>query len=103
MKFKESDYRVYRILENSNAIGIMIWLGTHDGYKKSELYAAVSNSATMPKKLDDMQDAGLVTLTKDRNSSATRVFLTERGRGISDALCGLEPYFTKEAIADGNQ
>lgn len=97
MKANENSYKVYRVLENSNAIGIMIWLGSHDGAKKSELYSGVSNSATMPKKLNDMVDAGLLTLNKDGNSSATRVYLTEDGNRVSKILQELEPIFRQGA------
>lgn len=81
-----SDYNVFKVLENSKSISIIVYLGTHSRCKKSELYATLSNSVIMPRKLDDLQNAGLIELVPDSRSTATLVQLTDTGREVAALL-----------------
>ena len=76
------------VLENSHSISIMVYLSGHDGCKKSELYRYVCRGALMPRKLDALEEAGLIEQRPE--GRYTRLFITENGMTVGRALYDLD-------------
>lgn len=75
-----------RVLEERHMVSILLFLTGNDGCTKTELYRAVSNNPRMPEKLDALAKAGLLRLETGAGTNATRIFLTESGRLVSECL-----------------
>lgn len=76
------------VLENSHSISIMMYLSGHDGCKKSELYRDVCRGSLMPRKLDALEEAGLIEQRPE--GRYTRLFITESGMKVGRTLHDLD-------------
>lgn len=72
------------VFENTHSIGIMLHLLEHDGCMKGELYDAVCRNSRMARKIDDLEDEGL--LVQENAGRVTFLHLTENGRRVAEML-----------------
>lgn len=72
------------VFENSHSTMIMLFLLEHDGCRKCELYDGVCRNCRMPRKLDDLEDEGL--LVQERIGGVTLLHMTDKGRKVAEAL-----------------
>lgn len=82
--------RCVQVLEEKHAISVMIYLSLHDGCRKSDIYRDVSRNPRMPNKLDMLESNGLIVQEPLGDRNSVRIRLTEVGRIVADALCGIE-------------
>lgn len=76
------------LLENSRSMRILLFIREHEGCRKMELYDAVCGDGRMPKKLDNLEAAGLIV--QRRAGMSTFLSLTDKGRRVADALAEIE-------------
>lgn len=75
-----------RVLEEKHMISILLHLLDNDGCTKTDLYDAVSSNPRMPRKLDALEDSGLVTQTPVPDSRTVRIGLTDLGITVGRSL-----------------
>lgn len=78
-----------KVLENTHSIAIMIYLLENPGCKKTQLYRAISSNSRMPDKLNELEDAGLVTQTCVDGLSVS-LNLTDLGFDVASRLEDVE-------------
>ncbi len=78
-----------KVLENTHSIAIMIFLLENPDCKKTQLYRAISSNSRMPDKLNELEDAGLVTQTCS-DGLCVRLNLTDLGFGVATKLEDVE-------------
>lgn len=72
------------LLESSRSMSILLFIREHEGCRKMELYDAVCGDGRMPKKLDNLEAAGLIA--QKRSGMSTFLSLTDKGRRVADVL-----------------
>lgn len=75
------------VLEGRHVLMTLMYISENEGCTKTQLYAAVSRSGNMPRKLDELESAGLIEQTGYRDSGTVRLSLTDLGRRVSGKLC----------------
>ena len=78
-----------KVLENTHSIAIMIYLLENPDCKKTQLYKAISSNSRMPVKLNELEDAGLVTQTC-ADGLCVRLNLTDLGFDVASRLEDVE-------------
>ncbi|MBQ8178957.1 MAG: winged helix-turn-helix transcriptional regulator [Candidatus Methanomethylophilaceae archaeon] len=80
-----------RILEERHVVGIIMYLHMFGPRSRSEIYKAVSTNPHMPRKLDMLEERGLVKTGDMVEGGRSRpVRLTHLGKIYAEALCSLE-------------
>lgn len=72
------------LLESRQSMRTVLFIREHEGCRKMELYDAVCGDGRMPKKLDNLEAAGLIV--QERVGMSTLLSLTGKGRRVADAL-----------------
>lgn len=72
------------ILESPHAIGILLYVADHDGCRKMDVYNEVSHNSTMSRKIDSLEEAGL--LEQRPMNRGLVIHLTDKGRRVSRLL-----------------
>lgn len=74
------------VLEGRHVLMTLMYISDNEGCTKTQLYAAVSRNGNMPRKLDELESAGLIEQTGYRDSGTVRLSLTDLGRRVSGKL-----------------
>lgn len=74
------------VLEEKHVISVLIYLCTHDGCRKSDLYRDVSRNPRLPEKLDILEYNRLIVQEPIRERNSVRIHLTEEGRRVAESL-----------------
>lgn len=72
------------VLESSRSLTILVYIAEHEGCGKMDLYRDTVRNSSMPRKLDALEDAGLITQTPDDRATVLR--LTDKGRYVAENL-----------------
>lgn len=72
------------VFENTQSMRTVLFIQGHEGCRKMELYDAVCSDGRMPKKLDNLEAAGLIV--QEKVGMTTFLSLTDKGRRVADAL-----------------
>lgn len=79
------------IFERKHMLALMLYLRSRGGSAtRMEIYRDVANNDRMPDKFAILEDAGLITQTKDRFTKAVTLTLTERGSEFAETLAGMD-------------
>lgn len=78
------------LLCDAHNIRTLMFLGEHDGCLKSEIYESISRVASMPRKLETLESAGLISTSRLSSGKATRIYLTDVGRRVVELLKEIE-------------
>lgn len=65
----------------------VLYIGLNPGCRKSDLYHDISHNSSMPKKLDELQKAGVIRIEEDGRGS--RLYLTDKGKEIAKHIDGI--------------
>lgn len=80
--------RSYGVLESSHMIATMLYVADHDGCRKIDVYNDISHNSTMPKKIDMLEDAGLIVQTEVNRGII--ITITDKGRAVAEKLRGIK-------------
>ncbi len=83
-------------LEEKHLISTLVFLMNNGPSRKIDIYAAISNNPRMPKKLDALEEMGLLRQDFDVMSRSTIINLTEKGTRVANMLINVE-----RALNDG--
>lgn len=72
------------LFESPHTIRILLYVAEHDGCRKMDIYENVSHISSMTKKIDALEEAGL--LEQRPLNRGTVLLLTDEGRRVSDLL-----------------
>lgn len=73
-----------RILESSYSTAILLYVAEKGQCKKTDIYDHTAHGATMPRKIDELENAGL--LVQEKGDKMTLVRPTEKGARVAQLL-----------------
>ena len=73
-----------------NAIPILLYIGERGRCTKTDIYREVGRHAKMPKKIDRLEDSGLIKLEPKGDGRTTMVLLTDMGGCVVKQLHDIE-------------
>lgn len=82
------------VLCDTHVIPILLFLSEHGDSRNTDIYGAVGRSTNLPRKLEAMEEAGL--LRQEIRGSAVMVGLTDLGRDVVDALHGIGDMMSRD-------
>lgn len=85
-----------KVLEGTHVIAALQFISQNEGCTKTELYQAVSRNSNMPKKLNELESAGLIEQTSESSSMSVRLYLTDIGRKVSRKLSEIEDMLIRQ-------
>lgn len=78
------------VLCDTHAIPILLYIGEHGCCIKSDIYREVGRPANMPKKLESLEDSGLIEMKSKGDGRTTTVLLTDMGGRVVKILRDIE-------------
>lgn len=73
-----------RLLEAPHMMEILLYVRGRGSCPKKDIYLDVSHNSTMPRKIDALEEAGLISQTS--NGHGKTVELTRKGAFVADAI-----------------
>lgn len=73
-----------RILESSYSTAILLYVAERGQCKKTDIYDHTTHGTTMPRKIDELENAGL--LVQEKGDKMTLVRPTEKGARVAQLL-----------------
>ena len=86
------------VIETAHAASVLIFLLSNDGCRKSDIYRNVSHTATMSKKIDMLEESGLVM--QNETARGVNIFLTDAGREVALHLSEIERIIDSSVVSD---
>ena len=84
------------VLCDTHAIPILLYVGEHGQCIKSDIYREVGRPVNMPKKLESLEDSGLIKLEPKGDGRATTVLLTDLGGRVVKILRDIESILSSQ-------
>lgn len=78
------------VLCDTHAIPILLYVGERGRCIKSDIYREVGRHANMPKKLESLEDSGLIEMESAGDGRTTTVLLTDMGGRVVKILRDIE-------------
>ena len=76
--------RLDRILSSANSMDILLYIHSHPGCRKSDVYNNVTRNVHTLDKIHEFRDCGIVEM--DENGNRAFLYMTEKGEKIAEAL-----------------
>lgn len=84
------------VLCDTHAIPILLYVGERGRCIKSDIYREVGRHANMPKKLESLEDSGLIEMESAGDGRTTTVFLTDTGDRVVKILRDIESILSSQ-------
>ena len=84
------------VLCDTHAIPILLYVGERGRCIKSDIYREVGRYANMPKKLESLEDSGLIEMESAGDGRATTVLLTDTGDRVVKILLDIESILSSQ-------
>lgn len=81
------------VLEEKHMIAILLYLLSHDGCRKTDIYGDISRGTRMPDKLESLESRGLVDM-RVMGYNVVTVHLTDLGTEVAERLLGIRTLMT---------
>lgn len=81
---KPGKFRVCEVLEGPHVMVAVLYIGLNPRCNKSDLYRDISHNSSMPRKLDELEKAGVIQMIPDGHG--VRLVLTDKGMEIAKHL-----------------
>ena len=94
----DNRYEGIGVIETAHAASVLIFLLSNDGCRKSDIYRNVSHTATMSKKIDMLEESGLVM--QNETARGVNIFLTDAGREVALHLSEIERIIDSSVVSD---
>lgn len=80
------------MLENTNIVGILLFLWKNDGCTKTQVYNEFKRNMHLPEKIDYLAEIGLLEYVGGQEYAhrGARLHLTERGRTVVEHLLAVD-------------
>ena len=84
------------VLCDTHAIPILLYIGEHGRCIKSDIYREVARHTNMPKKLESLEDSGLIEMEPKGDGRTTTVLLTDMGGRVVKILRDIESILSSQ-------
>ena len=84
------------VLCDTHAIPILRYVGEHGRCIKTDIYREVGRPANMPKKLESLEDSGLIEMEPKGDGRTTAVLLTDTGGRVVKLLRDIESILSSQ-------
>lgn len=84
------------VLCDTHAIPILLYVGERGQCIKTDIYREVGRPANMPKKLESLEDSGLIELEPKGDGRTTTVLLTDMGGRVVKLLRDIESILSSQ-------
>lgn len=81
-----------RVLEGAHTMSILLFVYENPGCLKTDIYKGVTRNQSLPKRLEELETAGLLVLEEGRSS--TRIRLTEKGKRVAECISAMHNVMT---------
>ncbi len=85
-----STLKISELLGQKHVIDVIVFLYFFGERNRSEIYHSISSSQKMPRKLEQMESAGIITTDEFGGHGRKATSLTEKGRFLAEALLTIE-------------
>lgn len=76
------------VLNERHSLDILLYVYRHEGCMKTELYSGIDSRSRLPRKIQGLDDAGL--LRQEEATASTRLYTTGYGREVASKLAEIE-------------
>ena len=76
--------RLDRLFTGASSIDIVLYIHSHPGCRKSDIYSDVTRNMHVPDKLAELRDSGIVRI--EENGNRAFLYMTEKGSEVAEAL-----------------
>ena len=84
------------VLCDTHAIPTLLYVGERGRCIKSDIYREVGRHANMPKKLESLEDSGLIEMESAGDGRTTTVLLTDTGDRVVKILRDIESILSSQ-------
>ncbi len=84
------------VLCDTHAIPILLYVGERGRCIKTDIYREVGRHANMPKKLESLEDSGLIEMESAGDGRTTTVLLTDTGDRVVKILRDIESILSSQ-------
>lgn len=84
------------VLCDTHAIPILLYVGERGRCIKTDIYREVGRHANMPKKLESLEDSGLIEMESAGDGRTTTVLLTDTGDRVVKILRDIDSILSSQ-------
>ncbi len=75
---------ILEILEGKHMLSLIVYIDSMSPVLKSDIYNNISRSANIIKKIEDLEEMGLISIYRTARTNMNVVVITDKGRVVAD-------------------